>query len=209
MLISLFLAMASLHFMRTSLPVFTIQNLGWDNVSYSKVYSTSTLIGGVAGMLIGAFVIQRAGIIRLIQGSALLLITLVLAFVAARVYWSHDQLVVMFVGVLCTLFTLLNIGVLALAMRLCWKRISAMQFTFSMTVFNIGLTTGAALLGALKSWLSWSSIFMVFAGMLLVTVSILRFIRTRRHADQVDKLETRYLAILEEEGKLMTNPQAV
>jgi PAT family beta-lactamase induction signal transducer AmpG len=129
--------------------------------------------------------------------------------VAARVYWSHDQLVVMFIGVLCALFTLLNIGVLALAMRLCWKRISAMQFTFSMTVFNIGLTTGAALLGALKSWLDWSSIFMVFAGMLLITVFILRFIRTRRHADQIDKLETRYLAILEEEGKLMTNPQTV
>lgn len=207
LLFAVFAAMAGLHFMRTMLPLFTIQELGWDNIFYSKIYSTSNLAGGIAGMFIGAFVIQRYGIIRLIQGSLSLtvLIAVIMTFLTPQ--WENVKLVIGFIALFCTLLTLINIGVLALAMHLCWKRISAMQFTFCMTVFNAGLASGAALLGYLRSNFEWKILFLAFGLILIAAMIILKFIRTNRHREQVEYLESKYLDVLKAEGSLLVKAE--
>ena len=83
LLIAVFIIMAALHYVRTLLPIFTIKELGWNNVLYSKIYSTYNLLGGIIGMIIGGFVIQRFGIIRLIQGSFLLMAILAVTMALA------------------------------------------------------------------------------------------------------------------------------
>ena len=128
--------MAALHYLRTLLPIYTIQELGWDNVFYSKIYSTSNLLGGIIGMLIGGFVIHYFGIVRMIQGSLFLVALLVLSITVSPSLLKDNIFVYVFITLFCTLLTLITIGALALAMHLCWKRISAMQFTFCMTIFN-------------------------------------------------------------------------
>lgn len=207
LVISVFITMAALHFMRTLLPVFTIKELGWTNVYFSKIYSASNLAGGIIGMLVGAFVIQRFGIIRLIQGSMLVMIVLVLLMAFSVPLWKTDNIVFAYIAFFCTLLTLINIGVLALAMKLCWKRISAIQFTFCMTVFNSGLATGAALLGYLRSHFEWQSMFLVFALMLLISMIVLKFIHTIRHRGQVEILENQYLDVLKAEGNLLVKAE--
>jgi len=203
LLTAVFVTLAALHYMRTMLPMFTIQELGWDNVHYSKIYAASSLTGGVTGMLIGAIVILRFGIIRLIQVSCTLMIILACAMALLVPYWKIDNLVYGFIAMFCTLLTLINIGVLALAMHLCWKRISAMQFTFCMTVFNMGLASGAALLGALRTEFDWQVLFIIFGLMIVVSMIVLRFIQSKRHLEQVDSLEQNYLEVLKAEGSLL------
>ena len=202
LLIAVFITMAALHFLRTLLPIFTIQELGWNNVFYSKVYSISNLSGGIIGMVIGALVIQRLGLIRLIQGSLLLIAILVFSMAVSVPLWKYNNVVSGFIAVFCTLLTLINIGVLALAMHLCWKRISAIQFTFSMTIFNAGLASGAALLGFLRSFCEWQILFMVFTFMIVVAMVIFRFIKTNRHREKVERLERDYLENLMVENHL-------
>lgn len=201
--VSIFITMAAMHFMRTMLPVFTIQELGWDNVYYSKVYSTSNLVGGILGMLIGGFLIQRLGIIRMIYLALFLIASSAIIMSFISTLWDNKQVVSGYIALFCALLTLNNIGALALAMRLCWKRISAMQFTFSMTVFNGGLATGAALLGYLRTIYDWQIIFIIFAGMLTISVVFLKFLKIKKHKEQVEVLEKNYQAILESEGKLL------
>lgn len=207
LLLGVFITMAALHYMRTLLPIFTIQELGWNNVFYSKIYSTSNLLGGIAGMFIGAFVIQRYGIIRLIQGGLLLMAVLAVGMAMLTPYWGNSNFVSGFVAAFCTLLTLINIGVLALAMHLCWKRISAIQFTLCMTVFNAGLASGAALLGYLRSSFEWQMLYGVFALMVVVSMVILRFIKTRRHLEQVAHLERQYGDVLAAEGSLLVKSE--
>ncbi len=199
--------MAALHFLRTLLPIFTIQELGWNNIFYSKIYSTSNLMGGIIGMLIGAIVIQQYGIIRLIQGSLLLIVLLVTSMALSVPLWKSTNIVSAFIAVFCTLLTLINIGVLALAMHLCWKRISALQFTFFMTIFNAGLASGAALLGFLRSLWEWQILFVAFTSMIIISMIIFKFIKINRHREQVEILEKDYSEILKAEGNLLVKSE--
>jgi PAT family beta-lactamase induction signal transducer AmpG len=207
LLIAVFITMAALHYVRTLLPIFTIKELGWNNVFYSKIYSTCNLAGGIIGIVVGAFVIQRFGIIRLIQGSFLLTVILAVTMASLSPLWTKNNFVTGFIAVFCTLFTLINIGVLALAMHLCWKRISAIQFTFCMTIFNAGLASGAALLGYLRSNFEWQVLFLVFALMIIISMAIFRFIKTKRHREEVDVLERQYLDVLQSEGSLLVQSE--
>jgi PAT family beta-lactamase induction signal transducer AmpG len=78
-------------------------------------------------------------------------------------------------------------------MQLCWKRISATQFTLYMAISNLGLAAGAALMGPLKGFLNWEYVilsYIVFAGVMLV---LIRFIHFEKHHKRVDELELQYL----------------
>lgn len=207
LIVSLFITMASIHYMRTLLPIFTIQELGWTNIYYSRIYSTSSLIGGITGMLIGGFVIQRFGLTRMLQGALLLLAILVFIMSQSEALWDNNNFVIGFIACFCILLTLTTIGGLALAMHLCWKRISALQFTFCMTIFNLGLTSGAATLGYLRSFNEWQFIFTFFTGMVIIALIVIYFIKTDKHREQVELLEKNYVAILNEESSFMVKSE--
>jgi MFS transporter, PAT family, beta-lactamase induction signal transducer AmpG len=188
-----FIIMAAVHYMRTLLPIFTIKSLGWDNVFYSKTYSTSNLVGGLVGMVTGGIIIYRFGIIRMLQ--CMLFITAVvggmMAFSVAS--WQNKPIVIGFIAAVNICIVLLNIGVLALAMQMCWRRISAVQFTFCMTVFNGALATGAAFLGLLRNHFGWQVIFIVFSSLMILAMLLLNFIKVKKHLEQVEALEQNYL----------------
>jgi len=193
LLSSVFIALAAIYFINTLLPIFTIQKLGWTNVYFSKIFSSCRLIGGVSGMLVGALVIQRMGVIRFIRAP----------------FWHHLNMIIGFITTFCILATLINIGVLALAMQLCWKRVSAIQFTFCMTIFNAGFATGAALLGWLKPYMDWQQLFLVFACLIAFTMLLFKFMKTSNHVKQVEKLEDQYIDVLKAEGSLLVKSETV
>ncbi len=207
LVVAVFTTMAAIHYMITLLPIFTIQELGWKSVFYSKIFSIYNLAGGIIGMVIGGLIIRRFGIIRLIQGSLFLAAVLSVSMALLTSFWKNADLVSGFIAVYSILRTLIYIGVLALAMHLCWKRISAMQFTFCMTIFNAGLACGAALLGWLRSYFDWQALFFTFSAMIMVAMVILVFIKTNKHREQVEMLERNYLDILEKEGTLLVKAE--
>ncbi|MBK9735977.1 MAG: hypothetical protein IPO92_13870 [Saprospiraceae bacterium] len=43
----IFVSKGALTYIETMLPIFSIQELGWNNVTYSNTYSTSKLVGGI------------------------------------------------------------------------------------------------------------------------------------------------------------------
>lgn len=194
---STFIIMASVHYMRTLLPIFTIQELGWSNVFYSNIYSTTNLAGGVLGMITGGFIIYRFGILRMLQGVLFIAGILVGVMAFATTLWPNNSFVSVFIGCINLCIVLINIAVLALAMQMCWKRISALQFTFCMTVFNGALAAGAALLGDLRNHFGWQAIFFIFCVMVFSAMLLLKYIKIDSHLNQVKTLETNYL---EKEG---------
>ncbi|MBK7588218.1 MAG: MFS transporter [Bacteroidetes bacterium] len=52
--IILFISQGAFKYISTLLPIFTVKELGWTNVTYSQYYATAKLIG-YYGMLLGAF----------------------------------------------------------------------------------------------------------------------------------------------------------
>ena len=187
---AMFLAQLCQYYLDTSLPIFTVQQLGWTNGHYAQVYSTASLAGGIVGMLVGGVIIGRFGTIRLLQGVLLALGLLVGTLAGGRALWPSPGFITGAISAFCLLNTLAFIGVLALAMQCCWPRISAVQFTVYMTIINVAGATGTALLGAVRTYLPWEGTFRAVPLLLLAAAGLLGLVRLPAHARQLVELES-------------------
>jgi len=185
-----FAMLTALAFMRTLFPLFTIQALGWSNQEYSSVYAATSLAGGIVGMVAGGWLLDCFGKIRMLSIYLIVLIglTAVLAFSGGS--WNAPYVIGGYMLVFNTLFTFAAIASFATAMQCSWKRISALQFTLFMAVYNLGQTAGAALIGPLRANLSWEYTLLSFSVLAAVALVIIQFLDTRRHVAKLEVLET-------------------
>ncbi len=195
-----FMSKCALTYIETLLPVFSIQELGWNNVSYSNTYSTSKLVGGVIGMVMGALLIARLGTVRMFQICLLLAGLLTASMGVFKLFWQNANYVSAFIAIFNLMWTLITISQLATAMQVCWRRVSALQFTFFMSLANVGMAAGSALFGYFRSHFGWQIIFLVFTVMVVGVAVLLQFLKINTHLQQVDVLEKNYI---ESEAKLM------
>jgi len=186
------------------LPVFTVQELGWTDGDYSQTFSLIQLVSGILGMFVAGAFIDFFGKVRMMSIYLILLILLVVSAFFLRDYWDNQYIFIGFIGLLYTLIVFTTIAVFASAMQLCWKRISATQFTLYMAISNLGLASGAALLGPLKSFMAWEYVvlaFAVFAGFMLIVIQFLHF---DKHTKRVTVLELNQTRLDETAAKLKT-----
>lgn len=176
----------------TVLPVFTVQELGWADTQYSQIFATANLISGIGGMIIGGFLIDYFGKVKMIAVYLSLLILLVAAMSFFNSFWQYDLFVTGFIVGFYVLLTFTTIAIFASAMQLCWKRISITQFTLYMAISNLGLAAGAALLGPLKELLDWNFVILSYIAFAIIMLVLMRFINFEKHNQQVEKLELKY-----------------
>lgn len=170
----------------TLLPIFSIQELGWTNTSFSNAFSITTVIGGFLGMFIGGYLVDYFGKIKMLSVYLSLLIILIAVFGFMTNLWSNNVVVYAFILSYYTLYTFLCIAMFAAAMHLCWKTVAATQFTIYMALSNMGRATGAAMLGVLKTNYSWEIVFLIIAIMPLIMAILIRFINFDKHRVTVD-----------------------
>jgi MFS transporter, PAT family, beta-lactamase induction signal transducer AmpG len=199
MCLIVFITKAALTYLETLLPVFSIGELGWNNVIYSNTFSTSKLAGGIMGMLVGGILMARLGMVRMFQICLAVAGLVTAAMVFFKPLWQNTVCVSVFIAVFNLMYTLITISQLATAMQVCWKRISALQFTFFMTLANAGMAAGAALFGYFRSHFSWPIVFLVFTVLMVFVIVLLYFFKIYTHLKQVAFLEKKYL---EKEAKL-------
>ena len=159
----LFVIQGGYNYFETLLPLFAVKVSGWTNVSYSRAFATADLIGG---MLIGGYLIERFGKKRMISLYFVLITLLVVALITLKTYWTSTAVVYGFVVVYRWLNAFAKIGVYAIAMQCCSRKVSASQFTFYMTIGAIGSMVGATLIGPIKDNFGWEITFAAFVAMI-------------------------------------------
>ncbi len=196
--VSLLMGVAAFSFsvgkglMDTMFPVFAVQHLGWTDTTYSRIFSVVNLISGILGMFVAGALIDFFGKIRMIRIYLLLLISVILLAALAKPFWDYPVVIKSFIAIFYTLTTFTQIAIFAAAMNLCWKRISATQFTLYMAISNLGLAAGAWLLGPLSKVLSWEFMLasvIIFPFLMLVLTPFIRF---KNHAKLVNLLDYNY-----------------
>lgn len=174
-------------------PMFTIQQLGWDNSAYANLVASANMIGAVAAMMVAGWLADRVGKVRVIT---IYLILLALAWVVLATTpqrWIATGYIPAFIFGMRCVETFCVVAMLATAMSLCWARIAATQFTLYMVCNNVGLALGAVLLGPLREQLSWPGMFLFIAALLVITLVGWQFMRLGKHRTAVEGLEERYL----------------
>ncbi|WP_395050383.1 MFS transporter [Flavobacterium sp.] len=180
--------------MDSLLPVFTIQKIGWTDSSFSQVMAIANVTAGLLGMFIGGALVDFFGKIRMMSIYLILLIVLTVAIVVFKFYWSNQFFIPGFIFFYNTLYTFLQIAIFATAMELCWKRISATQFTLYMAIGNLGRAAGAGYLGEIKtSLVEWEYVILVYTGSAIIMLMLVIFIKTEKHLLRVNQLENNNL----------------
>jgi len=176
----------------TLLPVFTVQKLGWADTHYSQIFAMANLISGIFGMLVGGFLVDYFGKVRMMTIYLSLLISLMAGMFFLKIYWQNEVLMTGFIISFYILLTSTTIAIFAAAMQLCWKRISATQFTLYMAISNLGLAAGAALMGQLKNVFDWEYLFLAYILFAAIMLVLIRFINFEKHQKRVAKLDIQY-----------------
>jgi len=173
----------------TLLPVMTVQELGWLDTEYSNVFATGSLIAGFGGMFIGGALADFFGKVRMMAVFLAGLIALVVTMAALEPYWDHRQVVVGFIVGFYTLTCFFTISVFATAMQLCWKRVSASQFTLYMAVANLGLAVGAWVFGLLASVFEYRVVILAYVVFGLFSLAMTRLVKLEEHDSRLVDLE--------------------
>ncbi|MEO6915569.1 MAG: MFS transporter [Chitinophagaceae bacterium] len=185
----LFLSQGAYNFFETLLPLFAVKVTGWTNVYYSRAFAMADLIGGISGMLLGGYLIEKFGKKRMIGIYFMLIISIVAALSFLQSYWHNTAFLYGFIIVYRWLNAFAKIGVFAIAMQFCSKKVSASQFTFYMTIGAMGSLVGATLIGPIKDHFSWEITFFWFVIMLAIAWLTMQFLNIERHRDQIAELE--------------------
>ena len=176
--------------MDTLLPVFTIQEVGWTNSDYSQIMAIANIVAGLSGMFIGGALVDIFGKKKMMSIYLIALIILTISMATFSNYWPTTFFVPTFIITYYILYTFLTIAIFASAMELCWKRISATQFTLYMAISNLGRATGAGYLGVFKDVLvKWEYVILVYTIASLIMLVLLRYMNFNKHLTSVDVLE--------------------
>lgn len=196
-----FIAQGSYNYLDVLLPIFTVTELGWTNLDYSQLYATATLIGGISGMLIGGFLIDKFGKKRMmnIYFICLTAATITLAFMKS--YWVNSSFIYGFMVLFNIMNVFASIGLFSIAMECCWKKVSASQFTLYMTISNLGRIALAALIGPIRANFNWEITLFAFAIMTASAWLLLQFINIEKHVARVVDLENKDT---EKQGMMVT-----
>lgn len=173
----------------TLLPIYTIQELGWSDTSFSQAFSTVTLISGLFGMFAGGALVDFFGEKRMLTIYLSLTITILFIIGLFTALWGYNSFVFGFILLSTLLGTFISIAFFATAMKLCYKTVAATQFTLYMAVSNSGRAYGCGLVGTLKDVFSWEQVFMLIAFAPLVSILMIQFINFMKHKKNIDKFK--------------------
>jgi len=166
----------------TLLPVFTIQNLGWTDISYSQAYSITSVIGGVFGMIFGGIIVDMYGAKKMLTIYLVVYVLLFGVMGLSSNFWGNDTVVFGFMLLYLLFSTFISISIFASAMKLCWKTVAATQFTLYMAISNMGTALGRWLLGVLNDYLTWENIFLLLAVISLITITFIKYLNFTKHS---------------------------
>ena len=196
-----FMAQGSYNYLDVLLPIFTVTELGWTNLKYSEVYGTATLIGGISGMLIGGILIDKFGKKRMMNVYFFCMVASTVTLALIKSHWVNAAFIYGFMLIFNIMNVFASIGVFAIAMQCCWKKVSASQFTLYMTIGNLGRIALAALIGPIRSKFSWEITFLGFAIMIGFAWVFIQFLDINKQVKEVEKIEN---SDIEKQGMMVT-----
>ena len=174
----------------TLLPIFTIQELGWTNTSYSQVYSITTVVGGLFGMFVGGALVDFFGDKKMIFIYLIVLIGLIAGLALLPNLWQNDKFVFGFILLYYLFSTFLSIAMFAASMKLCWQVVAATQFTLFMALSNMGRAAGSGLVGTFKELMSWDYVLLCTVISPILTIFFIKFIDFTKHRKVLDEFKT-------------------
>jgi PAT family beta-lactamase induction signal transducer AmpG len=172
-----------------TMPVLTVQELGWADTDYAGLSAMTRIVSGVLGMVLGGLLVERLG--RRAAVGAMLGVIAVgsLAMGLLPALWASRVAVQAYAYAFQIAYVFASVGFFAMAMAACWKRVGATQFALFMAASNLGLSTGSALLGPIGDPFGFAGMFLAAAVCAAAALALLPLFDLPRHAVRLGGLD--------------------
>ena len=127
---------------------------------------------GVAGALVGGFLVDRLGVRVLFTGAGLLIAAICLGLASSESLRSSESYCVSYLFTVTFLSSAQTVAGFSLFMKLCTIAIAGTQFTLYMAISNFARVFAASLVGSLEGS-GYSTVFGVMGGSMLLAIPVL------------------------------------
>ncbi len=129
-------------------PVLATKYVGYSTSQYTGIASSSALVSGIVGLVIGGWLTARLGKRRTLLMGFTGLAVLLIGVGTLPQMWSDPATLYALVWGIDMLGILIAIAMIPLAMQVCSPSVAATQFTIYMALGNFGRPIGAAIVAA-------------------------------------------------------------
>lgn len=171
------------------MPVYFVQELGWTDTSYSNLTAFASLVAAIVTMTIGGTLVHFIGRINFFGLAAILIAILGTMIALLPVISETESYMRIYRIAYNTLDTLIIVSIIAVSMAVCGKKVAATQFAIYMGLSNLGHVGGSALLGTTRSFFEFDQLFLIFAGVTLVSLFIMRMVKIDNHQETLKGME--------------------
>ena len=183
-MIGTFVFLVAHSFWLTLAPIVVVQQLGFASTEFSTWTSIATLLAGLAGLGVGAY-IDRKGVKLFYLVFLLLYAVLAVAVGALAGSWESSGFLLFVLFAQTFLYQGAFVCFIAAHMGLCWLKVAATQFALYMAWVNLGRSLGPKLLSSLQPSMDYAQMFFVVGSLLVVAAAVLWWADTTRHQQRV------------------------
>ena len=160
-------------------PVLSAENLGWQASDYTDLTSSAQLVAGIAGLVVGGWLVSKIGNQRALIGLLAILVGVIVWFVSSPDQWGEAWRFRVLIWTVEFTGLFIAIAMIPMAMRLCLPAVAATQFTIYMAVGNFGRPIGAAIAAATAGSGDPVSMYWVIAAIYAAILVSLLFIKVK------------------------------
>jgi PAT family beta-lactamase induction signal transducer AmpG len=164
-------------FFIVAVPLLAAQYAGWSEDQIGALNGSAQLVSGAVVVLLGGWIVERAGAQRLALTCYALVAALVGVLLVAQGSWSDGQALTGFVYGWNIVFTLLLAALMVLAMRLTLLQVSATQFSIYMAIHNLGISFAGLVVGTIVASSGLAGLFATLIVLQLLAIAVLIVVR--------------------------------
>ena len=154
------------------MPIAAVKLFGLAVSDWSNLVATMGLIGAFLALGLGPL-IDRFGIKKMSIWTIAVVFAHALLLAQTEHLWVDETYVLVMLALWVLLDPMASVCVIAIAMSICTKRVSATQFAVYMSSCNLGVSLGSKLFGEVSETANYPDSYLLLALLLLFTLGVL------------------------------------
>ncbi len=161
------------------MPIAAVRLFGYTTPQWSQLVAVMGLIGAFAALGLGPL-IDRFGAKRMLFFTVTLVGAHALLIAQTQFLWQDTTYIRVMLSIWILLLPVTMVSVIALAMAICDRKISATQFAIYMSVANLGHAAGSKIYGMVSERANYGETYLLLSLLVVALILVLIFHRDKR-----------------------------
>ena len=158
------------------MPIAAVKLFAFTTTQWSQLVATMGLAGAFIALGLGPM-IDRFGAKTMLLTTVTVVCLHAFLLAGTQQFWTNSSYVLVMLSAWVLLLPVTMVCVIALAMSICFSRVSATQFAVYMSMANLGASMGSKLFGSVAEYTSFAQNYALMGALLVAMVCVTAIFR--------------------------------